>query len=77
MAKNQESHVDGRDDQIQTYEGGDEDHGSAHSEYSDKNSDEEGQELKEENASGLIRSERNEDEPKPDYTYENFWISPS
>ena len=30
-----------------------------------------------ENASGLIRSERNEDEPKPDYTYENFWISPS
>jgi hypothetical protein len=37
--------VDGKDDQKHADESGDEDHGSAHSEYSEKNSDEEGQKL--------------------------------
>jgi hypothetical protein len=46
MAKNHKSHVDGKDNQEYADESGDEDHGSAHSEYSENISDEEGQEFK-------------------------------
>ena len=73
MAKNQKSHVDGQDDQRYSYESGDEDQGSAHSEDCENNSDEEGQELKEGNASGLRRSERNKDKPKLDCTFKKFF----
>ena len=66
IAINQKSHVNGKGDQKYADKIGDGDHGSAHSGYSEKNSEEEGQELKEENASGLRSSERNNDKPKPD-----------
>ena len=52
---------------------GDEKHSSGHSEHSENNDDEEGQNLKIENACALRRFNRNKDKPQPDHTFQNLF----